>query len=535
MPGDPPPQEAYTGGQPGPDQGPPPEGAPDQGPPPDGSADAGDVDFQTFYNNLSSQGDWVQTDNYGYVWQPNVQDPDWRPYSDGHWVYTDEGWTWVADDSEPWGWATYHYGRWANLDGYGWVWVPGYTWAPAWVSWRYGGGYCGWAPLPPDTFIGIDFGGVGLGFHIGGDCDTAYDIGPGYYNFIQVGYLGSRNYRGHYANRNNNFVIINNTRNVTNINVNNQRGAGRFSRVSVGGPNIATVNAQSSTPVQRVHLERSSRVGNASLSGNRLAVFAPQVQASGGTTFRPSHVAATVHDARVNPGASISDPLRVNSRVGAPAATSEQIAAARNAHFSSTARVATPSTQPSAALTRPLNSYTPHESHRTTGGNAGSATPATRSFTPAATGAGTQDRSFTGEGASEVHHAGSGTVNHSSTHEEAPVHASPSAATPQVEHSYATPQAETDRPSHHTEVQEYHEAAPQAVQHEEVHPQAQHEEVQHQDFHPQATHEDAHPQPQQHAAPPPPQHAAAAPAPGAHPSGGGGGSGGDGKKNDQQH
>lgn len=31
----------------------------------------------------------------------------------------------------------------------GWVWVPGVEWAPAWVSWRVGGGYIGWAPLPP--------------------------------------------------------------------------------------------------------------------------------------------------------------------------------------------------------------------------------------------------------------------------------------------------------------------------------------------------------------------------------------------------
>ena len=47
----------------------------------------------------------------------------------------------------------------SNLAGTGWVWVPGYTWAPAWVSWRYGDGYAGWAPLPPDSFAGIDYFG----------------------------------------------------------------------------------------------------------------------------------------------------------------------------------------------------------------------------------------------------------------------------------------------------------------------------------------------------------------------------------------
>ncbi len=539
----PPPQDAYTGGQPGPDQGPPPDqgpapdqgpgpdqGAPDQGaPPPDGSSDQGDANFQTFYNDLSSQGNWVQTDNYGYVWQPNEQDPDWRPYSAGHWVYTEEGWTWVADDSEPWGWATYHYGRWANLDGYGWVWVPGYTWAPAWVSWRYGGGYCGWAPLPPDTFVGIDFGGVGLGFHIGGDCDTAYGIGPGYYNFISVGYLGSRDYRHHYVDRNNNFTIINNTRNVTNIMVNNQRGAGRFSRVSVGGPSIATINAQSSTPVQRVHLERSNRPGNASLSGGRLAVFAPRVNAASGASYRPSRVAATVRDARVNNGASINQPLQVTSRVRAPAPTSTQIAAAQSVHFSNTARVATPATHPSAALSRPLSSYQPHEARRTatTG-----ASVSNHAFSPAATS--THESSFTGEGGTEVHHAAANEVNHTASHEEEqPIHHTTQAFAPPVEHSSVAPQSEVE---HHAEAPVQHEQ----VQHEQVqHEQAQHEQVQHEETHPQVEerHEDVHPQAQvQHVEPHPQvEHHDAAPQHANAPSGGGGHpAGGNGKPDDKQ-
>ena len=43
-------------------------------------------------------------------------------------------------------------------------WVPGYEWGPAWVSWRFGGGYVGWAPLPPravwTTGIGLRLGGA---------------------------------------------------------------------------------------------------------------------------------------------------------------------------------------------------------------------------------------------------------------------------------------------------------------------------------------------------------------------------------------
>ena len=88
----------------------------------------------TFYRKLEPYGDWIETGDYGYVWQPREAERSerWRPYTNGHWVYTDAGWTWVSD--ERFGWATCHYGRWARMRGIGWVWVPGDEWAPAWVS-----------------------------------------------------------------------------------------------------------------------------------------------------------------------------------------------------------------------------------------------------------------------------------------------------------------------------------------------------------------------------------------------------------------
>ena len=101
-------------------------------------------DFQT---GLSPYGMWVDTPEYGRVFRPTRVSAGWRPYLDGRWVYTRYGWTWVGD--EPFGWATYHYGRWWHSDALGWSWVPGRVWAPAWVSWRYGGGNCGWAPMGP--------------------------------------------------------------------------------------------------------------------------------------------------------------------------------------------------------------------------------------------------------------------------------------------------------------------------------------------------------------------------------------------------
>ena len=41
--------------------------------------------------------------------------------------------------------------------GLGWVWVPGYVWAPAWVVYRTGPSYIGWAPVPPSFSVGVSF------------------------------------------------------------------------------------------------------------------------------------------------------------------------------------------------------------------------------------------------------------------------------------------------------------------------------------------------------------------------------------------
>jgi hypothetical protein len=96
---------------------------------------------------LSACGSWVEVGSYGRCWRPDGVVVGWRPYCNGYWVWTDYGWYWVSD--EPWAWACYHYGFWVYDSIYGWIWVPGRDWAPAWVCWRFGGGYIGWAPMPP--------------------------------------------------------------------------------------------------------------------------------------------------------------------------------------------------------------------------------------------------------------------------------------------------------------------------------------------------------------------------------------------------
>src|SRR5882724_6414300 len=106
-----------------------------------------------FYQPLSPYGEWVVVGDYGRCWRPARVETSWRPYSNGHWELTDDGWYWASD--EPWAWATYHYGRWEQAASYGWIWVPQTQWAPAWVSWREGGGYIGWAPMPPERRGGV--------------------------------------------------------------------------------------------------------------------------------------------------------------------------------------------------------------------------------------------------------------------------------------------------------------------------------------------------------------------------------------------
>lgn len=108
-----------------------------------------------FRTALEPYGSFRHVARWGDVWVPNDVSRDWRPYTVGHWVYSgDYGWYWVSDrDEVEWGWIAFHYGRWVWIDDLGWAWVPGHQRGPAWVDWRRGGGYVGWAPMPPDEIV----------------------------------------------------------------------------------------------------------------------------------------------------------------------------------------------------------------------------------------------------------------------------------------------------------------------------------------------------------------------------------------------
>lgn len=114
------------------------------------------------YEDLNGYGEWNNDPDYGYVWVPTRVAGDWAPYRFGHWVWVSPwGWTWI--DQAPWGFAPFHYGRWAYRRSR-WCWVPGPigvrpVYAPALVAWvgrpgvnvsvSIGSNPVGWLPLGP--------------------------------------------------------------------------------------------------------------------------------------------------------------------------------------------------------------------------------------------------------------------------------------------------------------------------------------------------------------------------------------------------
>jgi len=236
------------------------------------------VTYNYFYNTLSPYGNWVQVEDYGWCWQPTVSvvDTSWQPYSDnGRWMYTDSGWYWNSYYS--WGWAPFHYGRWHRHSHHGWVWYPGTVWGPAWVTWRYYNGYCGWAPLPPACGYVSGFGltyhgarvGFSFGFGLGWDC-YSYVPTSRFYCADPWRYRVPRSHGFHVHNNStviNNYVTGNN--NTTIINV---------------GPGTTTIAAASRTEIRKVTLQDAApprnttiRAEQLSRDGRTLAVYRPKL------------------------------------------------------------------------------------------------------------------------------------------------------------------------------------------------------------------------------------------------------------------
>lgn len=257
---------------------------------PQADATSPEAGYQLFYDALSTYGSWIEMPGYGYVWQPwtTVQDPRWRPYTIGGWVFTDAGWTWMSD--EPFGWITYHYGRWMRTHTLGWVWVPGDQWAPAWVSWRYGNDFAGWAPLPPEARFD---GATGIQQW----ADQQYNLGAADYTFVPASDFGDESMAGDEVPPDQEAPIYDASNNVTNIYYDS--GA---SGIICYGPSYEFMRSKSHHPIPRLTLHRGGYRANgdngAVIAGNGLTVAAPRIVPSR-IPVSPKTVRGTVADARL--------------------------------------------------------------------------------------------------------------------------------------------------------------------------------------------------------------------------------------------
>ncbi len=126
----------------------------------DQAYESGESAEQTYLNmdtigaaDLYQYGIWLPQADYGNVWFPAGVPEGWQPYCYGRWTWVAPwGWTWI--EAEPWGFAPFHYGRWAIFGGR-WGWIPGPpvvhpVYAPALVVFVHpGNGVSAWFPLGP--------------------------------------------------------------------------------------------------------------------------------------------------------------------------------------------------------------------------------------------------------------------------------------------------------------------------------------------------------------------------------------------------
>lgn len=226
-----------------------------------------EVTLQTFYDELEPYGQWVDDPEYGYVWVPDVDDPEFRPYAtNGHWAMTEYGNTWVSDYE--WGWAPFHYGRWAFTDYYGWIWIPDTEWGPAWVSWRSNDEYYGWAPLGPEVTVDAAIG-------------NDYYCPDPWWTFVPRTYIYHDHWYDYYVPyyRNRNYIsatiIIGNT-----YRYNNRR--------YICGPDIYDLR-RGGIQVNIFNISNINRPGRTYIRNNYVNIYRPRINADRGH-YRPGRL-----------------------------------------------------------------------------------------------------------------------------------------------------------------------------------------------------------------------------------------------------
>ena len=177
-----------------------------------------------FYNGLTPYGSWIELDYGVVVWRPTVMRVDWAPYCDGRWIWTTDGWYW--DSYEPFGYITYHYGRWYFDDYYGWLWYPDYE----------------WAPLHPYAIFSIS-----IGIHF----TTTYYTPYYHWNFVKYHYFYDPHVYNYCLGPKYKYRVYSNTRYRTNYGYQN-------GRVRNNGVDVEIVRKRTSADIRQINIERVS-------------------------------------------------------------------------------------------------------------------------------------------------------------------------------------------------------------------------------------------------------------------------------------
>lgn len=253
-----------------------------------------DISLQSFYDELSPYGTWIQDPQYGYVWRPDADQGDFRPYyTNGRWAMTEYGNTWVSNYD--WGWAPFHYGRWVYNRYNQWVWIPDTVWGPAWVSWRSGGGYYGWAPMGPGMNVNVNFSIPDLWWVFVPQRNIYYNSFPRYY---------SRR----------NITIIHNTTVINHVYSRNRRNY-------YTGPRVDDIRRDTRQAVQVYNVNRVSRPSRGGITGNKVDIYAPPRSSRGNSNAiaAPKNVVrgegyATARPERGNTGSTVRNQADRSSR-----------------------------------------------------------------------------------------------------------------------------------------------------------------------------------------------------------------------------
>lgn len=259
-----------------------------------------DVSLQTFYDELSPYGVWIQDPQYGYVWRPDVDQREFRPYySNGRWVMTEYGNTWVSDYD--WGWAPFHYGRWVYNRYNQWVWLPDTVWGPAWVNWRSGSGYYGWAPMGPSINVNVNFGIPNFWWVFVPQRNIYYSSFPRYYHQRNV-------------------TIIRNTTIINNTYVRNNR-------TYYSGPRASDIRRATNRDVRVYAVNTTSRPSRSAIDDRSVSFYTPRASRNtSNATPAPRNVVqgnvSNVRSSRGNDYDAGMSRSRGNTAVEAPTRTS---------------------------------------------------------------------------------------------------------------------------------------------------------------------------------------------------------------------